>query len=103
MILAQFLLAAVAAATQAPDAPAPPPEEQKIVAYIDAHNDEALALLEKVVNINSGTQNFPGVREVGKVFAAEFDALGFKTAWVDGAAFHRAGHLVARHPGPRPK
>ena len=34
---------------------------------------------------------------------AQFDALGFKTRWVDGAAFHRAGHLVAEHPGPGPK
>ena len=57
------------------------------MASVDAHNAEALALLEKVVNINSGTQNFAGVREVGDVFRAEFDALGFKTRWVDGAAF----------------
>ena len=34
---------------------------------------------------------------------AEFDTLGFKTRWVDGAAFHRAGHLVAEHPGPGQK
>ena len=104
MILAKLLLAAaVAALRQAPAAPALTPEEQKIVAYVDAHDDEALALLEKVVNINSGTQNVAGVREVGNVFAAEFDALGFRTTWVDGAAFHRAGHLVARHPGSGPK
>ncbi|HEX8944071.1 MAG TPA: M20/M25/M40 family metallo-hydrolase, partial [Gemmatimonadaceae bacterium] len=32
-----------------------------------------------------------------------FDTLGFKTHWVDGAAFHRAGHLVAEHAGPGPK
>ena len=37
------------------------------------------------VNINSGTQNFAGVRAVGDVFRNEFDALGFKTTWVDGA------------------
>ena len=30
-------------------------EEQKIIAYIDNHNDEAIALLEKVVNIESPT------------------------------------------------
>ena len=39
--------------------------------------------------------NFAGVREVGRVFRAEFDDLGFRTRWVDGAAFGRAGHLVA--------
>ncbi|MBE9537512.1 MAG: M20/M25/M40 family metallo-hydrolase [Proteobacteria bacterium] len=52
-------------------------------------------MLERVVNINSGTMNFPGVRQVGDVFSAELDALGFRTAWVDGEAFNRAGHLVA--------
>ena len=59
-----------------------------------------IALLERAVNINSGTQNFTGVREVGKLFAAELEALGFTTRWVDGSSFKRAGHLVAEHPGP---
>ncbi|HEX5475831.1 MAG TPA: M20/M25/M40 family metallo-hydrolase [Vicinamibacterales bacterium] len=79
------------------------PDEQAIVEYVQAHNPEALALLEKVVNINSGTLNLPGVRKVGEIFRAEFDGLGFKTQWVEGAAFHRAGHLVANHPGPGPR
>ena len=79
------------------------PEEAKIVAFIDANNDAALKTLEQVVNINSGTQNFEGVRAVGKIFQQEFDALGFKTQWVDGAPFKRAGHLVAEHAGPGPK
>ena len=77
--------------------------ERTIAAYVDAHNGEALVLLERVVNINSGTQNFAGVREVGAIFRASFDRLGFKTHWVDGAAFQRAGHLVAEHPGKGPK
>src|SRR6476469_7980157 len=75
------------------------PDERSLAAYIDAHNAEALALLERVVNINSGTQNFAGVREVGAIFRASFDKLGFKTRRVDGAAFQRAGHLVAEHAG----
>ena len=78
-------------------------EEAKIVAFIDANNDAALKTLEQVVNINSGTQNFDGVRAVGKIFQQEFDALGFKTQWVDGTPFKRAGHLVAEHAGPGPK
>src|SRR5678816_386757 len=78
-------------------------QEKTVAAFIDAHDADGVALLEKVVNINSGTGNHDGVREVGKVFKAEFDALGFKTTWVDGAAFQRAGHLVAEHPGPGPK
>ena len=78
-------------------------QEKAIATFVDAHDAEGVALLEKVVNINSGTGNHDGVREVGKVFQAEFDALGFKTTWVDGAAFQRAGHLVAVHAGTGPK
>src|SRR5215471_6006979 len=77
--------------------------ERSILTAVDARNPAALALLEKVVNINSGTHNFAGVRAVGDVFRKEFDGLGFKTTWVDGAAFKRAGHLVAEHPGKGPK
>jgi glutamate carboxypeptidase len=77
--------------------------ERSIVAAVDAHNGDGLELLEKVVNINSGTQNFPGVHRVGDIFRAELDALGFTTRWVDGAPFHRAGHLVADHPGTGPR
>src|SRR5918992_2063180 len=78
-------------------------DESRIVDAIGEGHDEALTLLERVVNINSGTQNFAGVQEVGKVFRQEFDALGFRTRWVDGAPFRRAGHLVAEHTGPGPK
>ncbi|HEY4139728.1 MAG TPA: M20/M25/M40 family metallo-hydrolase, partial [Casimicrobiaceae bacterium] len=74
--------------------------ERSITASIDRHNAEALALLERLVNINSGTNNLSGVRRVGDVLRSQFDALGFTTRWVDGAAFHRAGHLIAEHPGP---
>lgn len=78
-------------------------EERAIVQAIDQRTDEALKLLERVVNVNSGTMNLDGVREVGKIFRAELDALGFKTRWLEGAAFKRAGHLVAEHPGTGPK
>ena len=77
--------------------------DRVITSYVDDHQNDALALLERVVNINSGTQNFDGVRQVGAIFRAELDALGFKTQWIDGASWQRAGHLVASHPGPGPK
>jgi glutamate carboxypeptidase len=79
------------------------PEEQAIVSSIDSANAQALALLQQVVDINSGSMNFDGVRAVGKVFRAELDALGFTTRWVDGAAFKRAGHLVAERRGKGPR
>ena len=91
------LLVALIIAGIMPQAGALSTDERAMVAAIDASNDRAIALLERVVNINSGTMNFAGVREVGAIFRAELDALGFTTEWVDGAPFGRAGHLVAEH------
>ena len=73
--------------------------ERQMSAFIDARNAEALALLERTVNINSGTMNFEGVREVGRVFQDELDELGFTTRWVDGSGWERAGHLLAEREG----
>lgn len=69
--------------------------EKAIVSYVQGRQDEAIALLTRAVDINSGTMNFEGVRAAGAVFQPHFDALGFKTRWVDGKPFGRAGHLVA--------
>jgi glutamate carboxypeptidase len=77
--------------------------ERAVVRAVDSENARTLALLQRVVDINSGTMNFTGVRQVGDVLRAEFDSLGFATRWVDGAPFHRAGHLVAEHRGRGPK
>lgn len=80
------------------------PVEQRIVAEVKARSPAAIALLERSVNINSGTMNHAGVREVGKVFRAELDQLGFKTRWIDmPAAMQRAGHLVATREGTQGK
>ena len=65
------------------------PVEYSIIDHVDAEMGNAEALLEKVVNINSGTMNFPGVIAVGKHFIAELDALGFHTKWVEGREFGR--------------
>ncbi len=75
--------------------------EKKIAQYVNANNPEALKLWEEVVNINSGTMNFDGVYQVGQVFKARFDALGFTTRWVDGKPFNRAGHLIAEYKGSK--
>ena len=78
-------------------------KERAIAAHVTAHALEAIGLLERVVNINSGTLNVDGVREVGAVFRKEFDALGFTTRWEDGTGFKRGGHLVAEKPGHGPR
>ena len=77
--------------------------EQKITKHIDANLTQSQALLEKTVNINSGTMNFDGVKKVGAIYQAEFDAMGFDTQWVDGSEFNRAGHLVASYGNTGPK
>ncbi|MFN8357642.1 MAG: M20/M25/M40 family metallo-hydrolase [Spirosomataceae bacterium] len=62
------------------------------------------ALLEKVVNINSGTLNKEGVRAVGKIMSEELDKLGFKTEWVSlPDSLPGAGHLVATRQGIKGK
>lgn len=78
--------------------------EARIVANVRANSGQALGLLERAVNINSGTMNHEGVREVGKLFAAELKALGFETRWIDmPKEMNRAGHLVATRTGKQGK
>lgn len=76
------------------------PEEQRMVEWIDAHAEEAIALLAETVNISSGTMNHEGVRRVGTVMRRELDALGLDTEWVDmPPRMERAGHLFGRKLG----
>ncbi|MEO8032593.1 MAG: M20/M25/M40 family metallo-hydrolase [Gemmatimonadota bacterium] len=77
--------------------------EQQLAAHIDAHLADGTALLERAVNINSGTMHFEGVKKVADLFRAEYEALGFTVRWVDGAPFQRAGHLIAEHGTKGPK
>jgi len=93
-----FLSAAHGPAAQGLSAP-----EQKMRDYVRAHTDEEIAFLRKVVDINSGTMNFAGVRAVGDEFAKELTALGFQSRWVMlPDSVKRAGHLVAEYHGRRP-
>ena len=75
------------------------PDEKSIADAVDRRTPDAMALLEKSVNINSGTMNFAGVKKVADLLAPEFKALGFKVWFEDGKGFNRAGHLIAKHEG----
>ena len=77
--------------------------ERSIVSGVDPDVPEGLALLERLVNINSGTMNFAGVRQVAEALRIELEALGFRVRWVNGAAFGRAGHLIAERDGKGPR
>lgn len=74
--------------------------EKRVATAVDQGAPASLALLEAAVNVNSGTMNFEGVRQVASLFEPQLVALGFTTRWVDGAAWGRAGDLIARRiPG----
>jgi glutamate carboxypeptidase len=75
------------------------PAERTMMQTVEAEHDRHVALLERLVNQNSGTLNLPGVRATGEMVRAELEPLGFEVRWVDMAETGRAGHLVARHPG----
>ena len=78
--------------------------EKKIQIYVDKHTEEAIGLVEKVVNINSGTLNIDGNKTVGKIFQAELDKLGFNTYWVTyPETVKRSGHLFAEMRGGKGK
>lgn len=79
------------------------PVEQQIVDFVESRVEPGIALLQKLVDVNSGTLNSEGVRTVGDLLRAEYDALGFETRWVSGEAFDRAGHLVAERTGEGPR
>lgn len=74
--------------------------EKQLLQTIDKNYQETVALLEETVNINSGTFNLEGVREVGKVFEREFVKIGFQTEWIAlPDSLRRAGHFVATRKG----
>jgi glutamate carboxypeptidase len=79
-------------------------KEKEILKHIDANYDQSLTFLEKTVNVNSGTFNAKGVREVGTLFDEEFKKIGFDTRWIDmPSEMKRAGHLFVEHKGTKGK
>jgi glutamate carboxypeptidase len=78
---------------------APSAAERALVKRVQAQEQSSVALLEEIVNVNSGTMNFAGVRRVADMLRPHFEALGFQVRWEDGAAYGRAGHLIAERPG----
>lgn len=76
--------------------------EARIRDAVGTHYDSSVALLQRAVDVPSGTNNLSGVRRVGDLFAADLRSLGFETHWVSMPdSLHRAGHLLAVHRGTR--
>lgn len=81
---------------------APPSKaERAMIATVDAERERHLALLETLVNQNSGSRNLAGVKAVYELIKGEFEALGFAVNWVPMDRAGRAGHLVAAHKGKK--
>ena len=99
-LCAVLLLLLAVRSLKAQTAPQPlNPQEQKITQTIDAHTAEDQALLEQIVNVNSGTMNFAGVEAIKNILLPRIEALGFKARWVPmQSVTGRAGDLVAEHP-----
>lgn len=78
--------------------------ESAIVAWSEGNTEDAVDLLEKLVNINSGSLNQQGVKEVGAILRGELDGMGFETRWVDmPEEMQRGGHLFGKLAGTRGK
>jgi glutamate carboxypeptidase len=89
---AALLLAAPAAAQLSP-------AEKTMRATVNAEAGRHEALLQKLVEQNSGTMNPAGVKAVADMLRPEFEALGFAVRWADMRETGRAGHLIATHKG----
>ena len=95
LILATLALLALPGVAMAQSAPA----ERSMVQTVEQEHGRHIALLERLVNQNSGTLNLEGVRAVGDMVRAELEPLGFDVRWVDMSETGRAGHLIATHEG----
>lgn len=95
LLAAVLFSVAASAQTSAPNA-----VESAMVKAVDAETPAAVALLEKLVDINSGTMNLAGVVAVKDVVMPQLEELGFKTRWEPMTQIGRAGDLVAEHACP---
>ncbi|MBT7423160.1 MAG: M20/M25/M40 family metallo-hydrolase [Candidatus Marinimicrobia bacterium] len=78
--------------------------EKEIQKFVEKNTNEAIDLLEKVVNINSGSLNIKGNQKVGKILQKDLDKLGFNTYWVTyPKEVKRSGHLFAEMRGGKGK
>ncbi len=70
-----------------------------MAAHVEAIYEPSVTLLQQLVDVNSGSMNFAGVEQVGRMMRAELEPLGFKVEWKPMAAAKRAGHIFATHAG----
>ncbi len=106
-----LLCCAVPTLAQESVEPAVNTEEQAMAAWLGEREDEMIALLERITNMNSGSLNREGLDAVAAVFDEELRGLGFATSRLPGELIEMpscpgsdysvdlADHLLARRPG----
>lgn len=78
--------------------------EKSIAAQVANNHASNLKLLKEIVNINSGSLNIAGVKQVAERMADEFNKIGFTTEFVKlPDSLKRAPHLVAYRKGKKGK
>lgn len=93
------ILGALALFCAVPAQAALSPAETRMVAHVDADHERSVALLERLVNQNSGSMNLAGVAAVADMMRAELEPLGFRVVWKPMLHTGRAGHLIATKTG----
>ncbi|WP_083734385.1 M20/M25/M40 family metallo-hydrolase [Sphingopyxis sp. KK2] len=73
--------------------------EAAMAKTVAAEQERSIALLERLVNQNSGSLNLEGVEKVAVMMRAELEPLGFTVTWKPTPETKRAGHLIAIHKG----
>lgn len=73
--------------------------EARMQAHVAQDSERSLALLERLVNQNSGSLNAAGVEKVGAMMRAELEPLGFTVTWKPLPETGRAGHIIAVKTG----
>ena len=74
-------------------------QEQKMAGTVEQEKERSIALLQRLVEQNSGSLNLAGVEAVGRMMRAELEPLGFEVKWIPMTETERAGHIVATHRG----
>jgi glutamate carboxypeptidase len=78
------------------------PDEQKIVAAVNAQAGTFAHDLEQHVQLDSATENLAGIRQLADLYGAQLSALGLTYRFASlPASTGRAGHLIAEHKGNR--
>lgn len=95
LVVPLFVLFAIPAARAALT-----PDEQKIVAAVNAQAGTFARDLEQHVQLDSATENLAGIRQLADLYGAQLTALGLTYRFAAlPASTGRAGHLIAEHKG----